>query len=88
MTREEIIGLAQEAGFLFHDAGYAPEIMHTEPHQYSQKCFERFAALVAATEREACAVAAWSVGMDLYLKQHDAREIGAACARAIRTRGI
>lgn len=39
-------------------------------------------------EREACAIAAWSVGMDLYLKQHDAREIGSACARAIRARGV
>lgn len=37
-------------------------------------------------EREACAVSAWSTGMDLHLKQHDAREIGAACAAAIRAR--
>lgn len=47
----------------------------------------RFAALVAAVEREACAIAAWSKGMDLHMKQHDAREVGAAAAAAIRARG-
>lgn len=36
------------------------------------------------TERERCAVTAWSTGMDLYMKQFDAREIGSACAHAIR----
>jgi len=45
MTREEIIGLAREAGF----SVAWPE---TLPN------FERFAALVAAAEREACAVLA------------------------------
>ena len=43
MTREEIIRLAREAGFSVS----WPE---TVPN------FERFAALVAAAEREACAV--------------------------------
>ena len=42
MTREEIVRLAREAGF----SVTWPE---TEPN------FERFAALVAAAEREACA---------------------------------
>lgn len=38
-------------------------------------------------EREACAIAAWSTGMDLHMKQFDSREVGSACARAIRARG-
>lgn len=51
MTRDDIIRMAREAGFYFHDAGYAP-ILHTTRNEYSEKCFERFAALVAAAERE------------------------------------
>lgn len=54
----------------------------------TQEELERFAALVAAAEREACAVAAWSTGMGLHMKAHDAREIGSACAKAIRARGM
>ena len=54
MTRDEIIRMAREAGFYFHDAGYAP-ILHTVAGEYSEACFERFATLVAAAEREACA---------------------------------
>ena len=38
-------------------------------------------------EREACAITAWSIGMDLHQKQFDAREVGASCASAIRARG-
>ena len=37
-------------------------------------------------EREACAITAWAVGMELYQKQFDAREVGASCAAAIRAR--
>ena len=59
MTRDEIIRMAREAGFYFHDAGYAP-ILHTVAGEYSEACFERFASLVAEAEREACAkVAEW-----------------------------
>ena len=54
MTRDDIIKLARDAGFYFHDAGYAP-ILHTTKNEYSEKCFERFAALVEDAEREACA---------------------------------
>ena len=71
MTRDDIIRAAREAGFHFHDAGFAPTL-HTVPLEYSEKCFERFAALVeaaatekaneladqrVAAEREACAKA-------------------------------
>ena len=54
MIKDDIMRMAREAGFYFHDAGYAP-ILHTTRNEYSEKCFEHFAALVAAAEREACA---------------------------------
>ena len=49
MTRDDVIRAAGEAGFHFHDAGS----LHTVPLEYSEKCFERFAALIesAATEK-------------------------------------
>lgn len=52
MTRDDVIRAAGEAGFHFHDAGFAPTL-HTVPLEYSEKCFERFAALIeaAATEK-------------------------------------
>ena len=71
MTRDDVIRAAGEAGFYFHDAGFAPTL-HTVPLEYSEKCFERFAALIEASatekaneladqrvvaEREACAKA-------------------------------
>ena len=50
-----IIEMAKQAGFHFHDAGYGPEVLHTEPHEYSQKCFERFAHFVRAAALEEAA---------------------------------
>ena len=52
MTRDDVIRAAGEAGFHFHDAGFAPTL-HTVPLEYSEKCFERFASLIeaAATEK-------------------------------------
>ena len=52
MIRDDVIRAAGEAGFHFHDAGFAPTL-HTVPLEYSEKCFERFAALIeaAATEK-------------------------------------
>lgn len=77
MTREEIIKLARDAGIYGTETSVATTFDDLED----------FAALVAAKEREACAVAAWSTGMGLHMKAHDAREIGSACAKAIRARG-
>ena len=76
MTRDDIIRMAQEAGFDPHDMSddFACNLLD----------IERFAALVAAAEREACA------------KVCDARVIGdhnredaeaKRCAAAIRARG-
>lgn len=52
MTRDDVIRAAGEAGFHFQDAGFAPTL-HTVPLEYSEKCFERFAAIIeaAATEK-------------------------------------
>lgn len=50
MTRDDVIRMARDAGFFFHDAGHAP-ILHTNPLRYSEKCFERFATMAADRER-------------------------------------
>ena len=46
MTRDDIIRMAREAGLLAEDEAWV------SPHQ---EAMERFATLVAAAEREACA---------------------------------
>ena len=77
MTQEEVIKLAKEAGF----GNYAYE---------AAGIFSRFAAIVAATEREECAITAWSVGMDAHNAARgipcDARGVGSKAANAIRAR--
>ncbi len=67
MTQEEIIRMAREAGY-----GEAMSDLHAH-------ALERFAALVAAHEREACAKLC--DGMD-----HNGVMIAADCAAAIRAR--
>lgn len=52
MTSERIKELAKQSGFYFQDAGHSP-IEHTEPHEYSEKCFERFAQLIVKECAEA-----------------------------------
>ena len=73
LTKEHIIRMAREAGF---------EELFKDSHDWV--CFteeiERFAALVVAAEREACA--ALCEQMD-----HDGVMIAADCAEAIRARG-
>ena len=70
MDREDIIKLAREAEI---EGFFAPN------WDYGQK-IERFAALVAAAEREACA----KVCEDM---DHNGVMIAADCATAIRARG-
>lgn len=44
MTEDYIVEQAKLSGFFFQDAGYSSQgILHTQPLQYSQKCFVRFA---------------------------------------------
>ena len=70
MTREEIIRMAREAGF----SVTWPE---TVPN------FERFAALIAAAEREACAVWAELVAREM----DDTNGTSTYIAKGIRARG-
>ena len=76
MTREEIIGLAREAGFLVASASLW--VAETE-------ALERFAHLVAKAEREACAKEAENEN------NFDSTECGTDVtndiAKAIRARG-
>lgn len=82
MTREEIIRMARKAGFSVlspseHIGGvgavYAADENITDE-------LERFAALVAAAEREACAKVC-----DSWSKRPD--DVGGYCAAEIRARG-
>ena len=77
MTRDDVIRAAGEAGFHFHDAGFAPTL-HTVPLEYSEKCFERFAALIesAATEKaNERANTSWALMCEKMVKaEREARE--------------
>lgn len=53
MTRDDIIRMAREAGLAFDSEEY-PDIWQTYMYVGREE-IERFAALVAAAEREACA---------------------------------
>ena len=78
MDREDIIKLAREAGFDPHDM--------SDDFSCNLIDIERFAALVAAAEREACAKACDELkpfGPHLYIQKATAQD----CAAAIRARG-
>lgn len=66
MNRDDIIRMAREAGY-----GWSLTDMHAP-------ALERFAALVAAAEREACAKVCYEAAPSLD---------GQLCAEAIRARG-
>ncbi len=79
MTKDEIIAMAEEAGF----GNYAYE---------AASIFERFAALVAARERELCALVAddsehIEEGRGYYDQLGDANATARNIAAAIRARG-
>ena len=73
MDREDIIRMAREA-----QAAYPKE---RGAFSLSLAQLERFAALVAAAEREACAKVCENIDEPL-----DASAVGTACAAAIRAR--
>ena len=95
MNREDIIRMAREAGFYIH----SNEIysMSTQSDHELTEPIERFAALVASAEREACAVAAEKESLrGLPEEQPEGEELLRACAQiaggvliadAIRARG-
>jgi hypothetical protein len=85
MTRDDIIRVAREAGLApicsacdESDVSYAYEDWDEE--------LEKFAALVAAAEREACAKVCEKIAADNY-GELSGRTIPEACARVIRARG-
>ena len=73
MTREEVMEMAYESGMI---AGYEGE----------PDLLERFAALVAAQEREACAKVAKETVCDMHLGT-GIKIYGTKAAAAIRARG-
>jgi hypothetical protein len=74
MTRDDIIRMAREAGAFFDG--------DCSVYDMPEHCFEKFAALVAAAEREACAKVCDE------LRDEDGFEpYGTECAAAIRARG-
>jgi hypothetical protein len=73
MTREEVMEMAYESGMI---AGYEGE----------PDLLERFAALVAAAEREACAKVAKETVCDMHLGT-GIKIYGTKAAAAIRARG-
>ena len=82
MTRDDIIRMAREAGFVVDEKAQQHQpncIFHT--HHMVDELLKRFATLVAAAEREACA----KVCDDL-VKKHGFHS-NFTCAAAIRARG-
>ena len=78
MTRDDIIRMAKEA---------AEETGTLVPTEWNDPLLERFAALVAAAEREACAkVCEWEAAKLEQWPQRDALAVR-TCAAAIRARG-
>ena len=79
MTREDIIRMATKTGWQM-------PVEWDDTDGFSRR-LERFAALVAAHEREACAEVCDEVIRDLYIVDGDASEEVLRCAKTIRARG-
>ena len=82
MTRDDIIRMAREAGFRaghieLYSGGPLPFIAPTSATDCMPELV-RFAAIVAAAEREACAEIA---------DEHEHQLVAGSCARDIRARG-
>lgn len=88
MTSDDIIKMAREAG--------ATTVDQDDPQCYigdtafDEDGLKRFYAMAVAAEREACAITAWSAGMDAHNAARglpcDARDVGSKAAKAIRAR--
>jgi len=89
MTKDEIIKLAHKAGFLIdtYSQQYQPNCI-LSTYGLIDKNLERFAALVAEHEREACEMAVEDIARK-YQQSHEvsAENVADACAYAIRARG-
>jgi hypothetical protein len=81
MTQDEVIRIAREAGFV-----YRPEDEHV--FEVVVAGLERFAALFAAAEREACAKVCDEIAHELgKLVGNIESGIALGCSTAIRARG-
>ena len=76
MNRDDIIRLAKEAGAFFDG--------DNSVYDMPEHCFERFAALVAAAEREACAKICESLITDGDI--YPGNFVLEACAKSIRSK--
>ena len=86
MNREDIIRMAQEAGGEFAELPMMDAIVFSvDDRQWNSKELEAFAALVASTEREACAKIADNFAMTSQYKTQ--RSLAEWCASSIRARG-
>ena len=83
MTRDDIIRLAQEAGFIRVVAIEEGGAVTTTVAPIEE--LERFAALVAAAEREACAKVCEGIAEEFAFEPHTPDPV--YCAAAIRARG-
>jgi hypothetical protein len=80
MNRDDIIAMAREAGFTFCEESYKyqPNCLFYGGYAVDEQ-LKRFAALVAAAEREACA--------EVCDSEATIEGIAQRCAAAIRARG-
>lgn len=89
MNRDEIIAMAREAGFRTGQINLSngPPVPFIAPASGTSCMFEleRFAALVAAREREVCAQVCDAKAHEVRLWCNESNVI--ACATAIRARG-
>jgi hypothetical protein len=83
LNKNDVIRMAREAGFDFNSLGA------TFTSGYLDQHLERFAALVAAAEREACAEVAEQIEREIFDAVGDPRvsEFKPKIAAAIRARG-
>ena len=79
INRDEIIKLAREAGGVFDGGCWRLNA------EFDEDDLSRFAALVAAAEREACAKVCTEI-MDDFWMGDDRWEVGRHCAESIRAR--
>ena len=86
MTREDIIRMAREAGHAVRNIDGEDEVMDGDNYHIQTELIERFAELVAAAEREACAMEA-DYEAARWPYSPEAREPCEEVAKAIRARG-
>ena len=85
MTRDDIIRMAREAGHAIRNIDGEDEVMDGDNYHIQTELIERFAHLVAAAEREACAKVC--EGNDASWPDDEWNNACHACAAAIRARG-